>query len=245
MKRTNRSQLKRRVAIIPMLVLIISGCGGSAPSSVDSAEDGQMVDITNTELVNQSGDCQRYLGNFISNVNDIQRSMMITGKVSITSDGSKCILESNSIPNHDFNDPSARFVTDTKELNKKYEFTASPQPQLSPNSLSLRLSEVVLLNGVKIDLLAAACYGVGQGEQLGNEKIGCFDDQIDNPWRYDPMSSLNDFGTDIHNAHVQPTGEYHYHATRWLCLCRRVKANRPLLLLLRRRRVSGVWQLLP
>ena len=33
-----------------------------------------------------------------------------------------------------------------------------------------------------------------------------------NPWRYDAMSPLNNFGTDIHNAHVQPDGMYHYHA---------------------------------
>ena len=50
---------------------------------------------------------------------------------------------------------------------------------------------------------AAACFGVGDG------KIGCND--INQPWRYDPMSPLNNFGTDNHNAHTQPSGAYHYH----------------------------------
>ena len=35
--------------------------------------------------------------------------------------------------------------------------------------------------------------------------------QTDTPWRYDPMSPLNKFGTDSHNAHTQPDGAYHYH----------------------------------
>jgi len=46
---------------------------------------------------------------------------------------------------------------------------------------------------------------------LGREKIGCGGQYGDHPWRYDPMSPLNTFGTDAHNAHVQPTGAYHYH----------------------------------
>ena len=57
-------------------------------------------------------------------------------------------------------------------------------------------------------MLAAACYGIGR-EPLGQEKIGCF--QTNTPWRYDPMSPLNQFGTDSHNAHTQPNGTYHYH----------------------------------
>jgi hypothetical protein len=67
-----------------------------------------------------------------------------------------------------------------------------------------------MLNGVKLDLLAAACYGVGP-DPLGKEKIGCGD--AESPWRYDPMYPGNDFGTDAHNAHTQPDGTYHYHGT--------------------------------
>ena len=62
-----------------------------------------------------------------------------------------------------------------------------------------------------VEILSAACFGEGVGG-LGNEKIGCGPDLLEHPWRYDPMSPLNDFGTDKHNAHVQPNGMYHYHA---------------------------------
>ena len=48
-------------------------------------------------------------------------------------------------------------------------------------------------------------------ELIPIEKIGCGNEYIGNAWRYDPMSSLNQFGTDTHNAHTQPDGAYHYH----------------------------------
>ena len=72
-----------------------------------------------------------------------------------------------------------------------------------PTAISLNTDNGILLNGVKIDLLAAACYNVA------DERIGCFN--TDQPWRFDPMSPLNRFGTDSHNAHTQPNGAYHYH----------------------------------
>lgn len=61
----------------------------------------------------------------------------------------------------------------------------------------------MFLNGVKLDLLAAGCYGVGGGRN------GCFD--MTTPYRFDPLGPGADFGEDEHNAHTQPDGTYHYH----------------------------------
>ncbi len=185
---------------------LLSGCnGGDDSSSATSTPSVSGNNITNLLFTNLSGDCQQYLGTFFSTVNDIQRSLIYTGQTQITSSGSKCVVQSNAIPNHDFNDVTASFATNVSEQSTYYEFTASPSFADSTTALSLGTSEAILLNGVKVDLLAAACYGVG------DERTGCGQSEINNPWRYDPMSSLNGFGTDIHNAHVQPTGEYHYH----------------------------------
>jgi len=63
--------------------------------------------------------------------------------------------------------------------------------------------DAIMLNGVVVDLLAAGCFGVGDG------RIGCFD--LATAWRYDPMSPSASFGTDAHHAHTQPDGHYHYH----------------------------------
>ncbi|MDC5809786.1 YHYH protein [Vibrio europaeus] len=194
------------VLSLAIAVTLLSGCnGGDDSSSTTSTPSVSGNNITNLLFTNLSGDCQQYLGTFFSTVNDIQRSLIYTGQTQITSSGSKCIVQSNAIPNHDFNDVTASFATNVSEQSTHYEFTASPSFAGSTTALSLGTSEAVLLNGVKVDLLAAACYGVG------DERTGCGQSEINNPWRYDPMSSLNGFGTDIHNAHVQPTGEYHYH----------------------------------
>lgn len=201
---------KRRRKIGAALMVAMASFGAYGHVTQSNSANSAPSDITDVMLENLSGDCKQYLGSFFSKVTDIQRSMLFQGKVSISSKGKECIVESNAIPNHDFNDRSARFATDVSEQTLRLAFTANPQFSKAPTPLSLSVSEGVLLNGVTVDLLAAACYGVGDG-RLGREKIGCGQRDIDNPWRYDPMSELNSFGTDEHNAHVQPTGNYHYH----------------------------------
>ena len=89
---------------------------------------------------------------------------------------------------------------------------ASPEMAGGVTARSLNTTNALMRNGVVVDLLAAACFNVGN-EPLGREKIGCGQEQLDNPWRYDPMSPLNGFGTDAHNAHTQPDGTYHYHGS--------------------------------
>ncbi len=204
---------------ITLTVMILAGCNAgttetnsSSPSTIKNSSTGlpQNGNITNYTFTSLSGDCLDYLGSLTSSVTDIQRSISFNGAVSISSAGNKCVIESNHIPNHDFNDQTASFATNVSEQDSDYEITANPVLAGSSTALSMAVSEGVFLNGVNVDMLAAACYGVGS-EPLGQEKIGCGQSQINNPWRYDPMSSLNEFGTDQHNAHVQPTGKYHYH----------------------------------
>ncbi|WP_234494201.1 YHYH protein [Vibrio maritimus] len=207
-----------KFSMISLLVAgTLLGCGGGGDESSGASDDSSNSntvggdtptansDITDTLFTNTNGDCEQYTGDYTSNVEDIQRSASFTGTISVQSSGTHCIVQSNGIPNHDFNDASASFATNVSEQSQQYEFDASPSVSATVTELSLPVSEAILLNGVKVDLLAAACYGVG------NEKTGCDQDQIDNPWRFDPMSSLNRFGTDEHHAHVQPDGTYHYH----------------------------------
>ena len=134
---------------------------------------------------------------------DIQRAVNFDGSLAITSSGGKCIFTVNSIPNHDFNDNTASFANNVVANSATFEVTQTPTEATSTTALSLRTDNAIFLNGIKLDLLAAGCFGVGDG------KIGCF--ELGTPFRYDPMSPLADFGTDSHNAHTQPDGTYHYH----------------------------------
>lgn len=179
---------------------------GSAGSGVEDS----VVDITDELFTNRSASCADYVGEYESNVTDVGRGIGFEGEFEVEVENDECIFESNDIPNHDFNDGNANFATNVAEIDKYFKMPTNPTFAASTTELALGVVNVIFLNGVVVDILPAACYGVGT-EPLGQEKIGCGSDQIDNPWRYDPMSSLNNFGTDSHNAHVQPDGTYHYH----------------------------------
>ena len=68
------------------------------------------TDITYLLLTNRREECSYYAENRFSNVSDIKRSMQFMGSITITVEGSECVLVSNSIPNHDFNDATAAFA---------------------------------------------------------------------------------------------------------------------------------------
>lgn len=189
-----------KILIVCFLSLFFIACGGSSSTSTQN-QVGK--DITNIILTNRSANCSEYVQNYFSNVKDIQKNQDFNGYLNITVENGKCKFSSNGIPNHNFNDANANFAHDVSTQSLNVEITTSPINAQNETNLTLQYNNAVLLNGVKVDLLAAACFGVADG------KIGCND--INQPWRYDPMSPHNNFGIDSHNAHTQPSGEYHYH----------------------------------
>ena len=205
---------RRTLTLILASSLALAACGGSSSSTTTTVDDDSaatgITDITDAILTSRSASCEEYVGSYESSVTDIQNSVSFMGDFTISVSGTTCTLASNNVPNHNFNDATASFATDTAEVAKSFTIPTNPTTANSTTELALGTTNAILLNGVVLDILPAACYGVGN-EPLGQEKIGCGGDQIDNPWRYDPMSSLNGFGTDAHNAHVQPDGTYHYH----------------------------------
>lgn len=182
--------------------------GAVGPDLVYVGKIGSLIsvpdtDITDILLSNRREECSYYAENRFSNVTDIRRGLPFEGSLSITVEGNECVFTSNSIPNHDFNDMSAAFATDVSEVSAEFRIPTEPVFAAAPTAISLATDNAVFLNGVKLDLLAAGCFGVGDGN------IGCND--MSQPWRYDPMSPETDFGTDANNAHTQPDGTYHYH----------------------------------
>ena len=182
------------------------GDGDGDPTTTGDG-DGDGGDITDAEFSDRTPSCADYVGSYTATAEDLGTGASFVASVEISVAGSTCTITSNGIPNHDFNDAGA-FATPVAEVVESFELAVSPSAAASSTALSLERDNGVFRNGVKLDLLAAACYGVGN-EPLGQEKIGCF--TTDTPWRYDPMSPNNAFGTDSHNAHTQPDGAYHYH----------------------------------
>lgn len=159
-------------------------------------------DITNALMTSRAGNCADHVAHNTAKVVDVQNRSQFEGTVQITAIGTQCSIRSNAVPNHDFNS-KGRFHDRVKTQSQNYTITAQPRKAIKPTALSLTMDNAVFLNGVKLDLIAAGCFGVGDG------RIGCND--MRSPYRYDPMAPTANFGTDEHNAHTQPDGTYHYH----------------------------------
>ncbi len=165
---------------------------------------GNPVDITDAIFTELSADCADYVDSYTSSVTDVNNNVAFMGDLVIDVAGGKCMFTTNAIPNHDFNDRDG-FATGVSAQNDVYEVTATPTAAAATTALTLTFDDAIMLNGVKVDLLAAGCFGVGDG------RIGC--NNIDQPWRYDPAFAGSGFRIDSHNAHTQGDGTYHYHGT--------------------------------
>ena len=190
-----------------LLALNLSSCAkGFVPDS-STFNSGDAVNITNTILTSRSEHCEDYVNSYAALARDLFRDLNFVSSFQITDAGTKCDFTTNSIPNHNFHD-NGNFNTFVAAVPNSYSVTKTPTDAAMPTPISLNYDNAIFLNGVKLDVLAAACYGVGP-DMLGQERRGCNDMQT--PWRYDPMFGSSSFGTDSHNAHTQPDGTYHYH----------------------------------
>ncbi len=169
------------------------------------------TDIRNIILTERSGDCADYVGRYTADVEDIQKAATYQAEVKITADEKTCTISSNGTPNHDFNGATARFANDFKPLRGEFTVPRNPQKTNQRTELGQQAYNAILLNGAPVDLLSAGCYrpNAPRADQNGNVLAGC---TIRDPWLIDPPSYDKFFGVDLHNAHTQPDGRYHYHS---------------------------------
>jgi hypothetical protein len=190
--------MKNKLSLLAMTVALTSCTHHHEHHANNHAKD-----ITDAIFTSSATNCVEYADEYISQVRDVNENTPYAGYLKISLNNDQCIFSTNAIPNHDFNDGDRTFRNPVSEQDITYTIPQSPVVNNELTQLSLRTDNAVFLNGVKLDLLAAGCFGVGDGF------IGC--GNTEQPFRYDPMSPLNSFGTDSHNAHTQPDGTYHYH----------------------------------
>lgn len=193
----NQDDAKMTRFYIPTLTLCALTFLVIAPHAVQAHED-----ITDAILTDRSANCADYADTYSAEATDVQNAKRFSASLAINVKDGVCEIASNAVPNHDFN-ATGRFANPFSVQNQNYTIPANPTFSDTPTALSLQYDNAIFLNGVKLDLVAAGCFGVGNG------RIGCND--MAAPYRYDPMSSGAGFGTDEHNAHTQPDGTYHYH----------------------------------
>lgn len=205
----------------PLFVLpFLMACAAAAPSQEPTAHEGpdhahghshtHSQNITDRILTERSGDCADYASTYVATPQDVQNRRDHLAEITITVEGATCKVQSNALPNHDFNTQDARFATPVRETNTALSIPRTPKPAAQTTALSQRSYDAVLLNGVVVDLLSAGCYRPQErrADRNGNVHAGC---SSRDPWLLDPLGPGTDFGTDAHNAHTQPDGRYHYH----------------------------------
>ena len=182
----------------------------SGSTSVEVTGVLNIINITNEIFSNRISDCASYADNYVSNVRDLTRVIDFEGYVNVEVFDTYCNLSSDNIPNHDFNDSSANFRTNVAEIDR--EFRVQRDPQMAPeiSQINRQAWDAVMLNGVVADVKSAGCYkpSESRADADGNTEAGCGPN--DN-WMLIPLEYSTKFGADIHNAHVQPDGTYHYH----------------------------------
>jgi len=204
---SNASQYQGVVKELAAYATTIRGntTNSKMPMVDDSAQSavGTVVDLTDLILDSTNSDCASYAQTYRSTATDVGNNERFTGELTISVSGDECVFNSNAIPNHDFNDGGNTFRHQVEVQDSEYRITANPSFANQPVALRLDQDNAVLLNGVKVDILAAGCFNVGNG------RIGCND--LNQPWRFDPMYEASGFRVDSHHAHTQPNGAYHYH----------------------------------
>ncbi len=201
-------------------LVLLQGCSSNSSSTEDSTDNEDnnsggneaAIDIKNAIFTERSGDCADYTNQYEAAVVDITRSLGFNEEVLITADDSSCSLLSNTIPNHDFNDATAQFATDVSQVSRSFTIPRNPALAASASELTQPRYDGVMLNGVPIDILSAGCYDPTSpmADADGNVAIGC---EASDGWLIDPLGSDSKFGADMHNAHTQPDGSYHYHGS--------------------------------
>lgn len=167
-----------------------SGSGSDAGSSAGSGAGSALNDpaaavYTGDELTTSSG-------NGSSN------------SVAMTTDGTYRYLDANGVPNHATGSfPSAGNPNTISAQSYQVYFSASPQLTTTVTWLKTPFSSESgiskagwAINGLPFDVTTA---------EFWNNELG-------GSWNYEALTGGLNLGIDASNAHVQPTGAYHYHA---------------------------------
>jgi hypothetical protein len=133
----------------------------------------------------------------LTQANEIQsaQAWALKNRVEISISGDKRIIRANGIPEHETGRfPNRGNPNAIREQNYVFRMDAVPQKRSRIEGLELGKFGVAV-NGVPFDPGAAEFWNRDHGSG----------------WRYEALSGAINLGLDTNNAHVQPTGAYHYH----------------------------------
>ncbi|MEM6737100.1 MAG: YHYH protein [Bacteroidota bacterium] len=134
---------------------------------------------------------------------DIENSLGVTSSYAESVNGTTRIISINDIPSHrvgTFPTDTDRRIGNPNSISEQSNtYTMTTEPSLSNSSTSAQgWVNGVLFSGVGIEVYTA-------------ESFTGFTGETNRQWNRNALQSVDDLGLDCNNAHVQPTGQYHYH----------------------------------
>ncbi len=172
--------------------LMLTACGSSGDgSSSDASADTDATDDaeSSTRDADQSAasGSGEYLGDYTLDDAEFGTRVEVT-----VADGVRTI-QTNALPDHEtgeFPNPGNPNTISAQDLTYSY-----PTEPTWTGDASFARTPGVAVNGVKFEPATAETVSCASGEE----------------YRVEALQDLYDLGLDFNNAHVQPTGEYHYH----------------------------------
>jgi hypothetical protein len=118
-----------------------------------------------------------------------------TNRVSITIEGEFRVIRANGLPDHATGQfPNAHNPNSIAPQNYVFRVPLHPVPAAQSSRFVLQPFGIAI-NGILFD--------PGANEWWNRDR--------NSGWQYEPMTGHLDLGVDQYNAHVQPSGAYHYH----------------------------------
>lgn len=174
--------------------ILLAACGSDStddaaatPAESDSAEVATTVAASDSDDGATSAAVSDYLSSYT--LDDAEFGTQVT----VTVDGTTRTVAANALPDHETGDfPNEGNPNTISEQDVTYEYTT--EPVFTGDATEVRTSGVAV-NGVKFEPGTAETVTCSSGENF----------------RVEALQDIYDLGLDFNNAHVQPTGEYHYH----------------------------------
>jgi hypothetical protein len=213
---------KKSLTLIILTIHFISlnACGGGSADSNANSDSAinQSSNSISTSTTNNSSEVTYSTGNILCDLSELtfndDESINANSSYNWSCNTQNRMLTGNGIPNHEVgtfpnsNNPNTISV---QTINKT--FTNNPVTISSSGAAVVGPVRVIAyaLNSVKFDPGTAGTCSSSGSCSLGPPSLGS--------WSIEALGhSTFDFGDDMNHAHVQPSGEYHYHGVPELYL---------------------------
>ncbi len=179
------------ILLLELLVFVFAACSNS--DDTDPNNDAEALDCTNTTSI------------FTINLDPTQCSVDIENELNTTShyqetiNGTTRSITINGIVSHNVGVfPNSGNPNTIDVVNQTFSTTTNPQLAVSITG-GQGYTTAILFSGAVVEPFTAEFF-VGSGGTNMN-------------WNITTLQSQTSLGLDCNNAHVQPTGRYHYHGT--------------------------------